>query len=123
MTTSKSSFLKSFVYAWQGLRVAFSQRNMRIHALCALLAIGGGFWFKISQTEWCIVLLCIGLVMSLEALNTAVEFYIDLISPDYHEKAGKIKDLGAGAVLIAAVISLLTGTLVFGKYILALLHQ
>ena len=118
-----SAFFKSFVYAWKGIRIAFGQRNMRVHALCAALAIAGGFLFRISTTEWCIVLLCIGLVMSLETLNTAIEYLVDLISPNYHEKAGKIKDLAAGAVLIAAIVSLVAGLLIFGKYILALLHE
>jgi diacylglycerol kinase (ATP) len=115
-------FLASFVYAWRGVKIAAAERSMRVHALCAAIAIGGGFYFGITATEWCMVLLCIGLVMGLEALNTALETYVDLVSPEYHPLAGKIKDLGAGAVLIAAIAALAVGLLIFGKYILALLH-
>ena len=116
-----SGFLKSFVYALNGIIEAIKQRNIKIQLTIAIAAIALGFIFHINRGEWCIILLCIALVLSLEITNTALEHLVDLVSPDYHEKAGKIKDLAAGAVLIASIISAIIGLIIFGKYLLSLL--
>lgn len=86
----------------------------------AFLTIVLGFVFKITSTEWCIILLCCGLVLSLEMVNTAIEHLVDLVSPDFNEKAGLIKDLSAGAVLVAAILSAITGLVIYYKYIIQL---
>jgi diacylglycerol kinase len=116
-----SSFFKSFTYAFNGIKLSLQQRNMKIHVCCAFLAIVFGFILKINLTEWCIILICIGVVLALEIINTAIESFVDLVEPNYHPVAGKIKDLGAGAVLIFSIISALIGIMIFGKYILVLL--
>ena len=90
---------------------------MKIHVACALLVIALGFYFKITTTDWCILLLCIGVVIALEIINTAIEHVVDLVSPNYNEIAGKVKDLAAGAVLVFSIIALAVGVLVFWKYI------
>lgn len=110
-------FLKSFSYAFNGLKISLKQRNMKIHMACASLVIALGFYFKITTTDWCILLLCIGTVTSLEIINTAIEYLVDLVSPNYNELAGKIKDLAAGAVLMVAIIAAIIGCLVFWKYL------
>ena len=94
-----SSFFKSFTYAFNGIKLSLQQRNMKVHVCCAFLAIVFGFILKINLTEWCIVLICIGVVLALEIFNTAIESFVDLVEPNYHPVAGKIKDLGAGAGL------------------------
>lgn len=114
-----NSFLKSFSYAFNGLKISLKQRNMKIHITCAVLVIALGFYFKITTTEWCILLLCIGAVLTLEIINTAIEYLVDLVSPNYNELAGKVKDLAAGAVLIVAIIAAIIGCLVFWKYLTA----
>lgn len=114
-------FLNSFKYALKGIRLSVKQRNMRIHLLCALAVILLGFYFKIKIGEWCILFLCIALVLSLEIINTAIEHLVDLVSPDRHATAEKIKDLAAGAVLVSAIITAVIGAVIFYKYVLALI--
>ena len=81
-------FFKSFTYAYKGLKVALSQRNMKVHVACALLVMVLGFIFHITSVEWCIISLCIGLVIAFEMINTAIEYLVDMISLDFNEKAG-----------------------------------
>ena len=115
-------FFKSFTYAFNGLTLSVKQRNMRIHILFAIIAISAAYILNISLTEWCIVLICIGVVISLEIINTAIEALVDLVEPNQNPMAGKVKDLAAGAVLVFSIISAMIGIMIFGKYILDLLH-
>jgi diacylglycerol kinase len=117
------SFLKSFSYAFKGLVYSLKQRNMKIILTCAILTILAAIFLKVNINHWCILLICIGLVMALEMINTAIEGIVDLISPDYNEKAGKIKDLAAGAVLVASIASLIIGILILGRYFLIFLQH
>ena len=78
---------------------------MKIHVGVAVLAVGFGFVLQISSVEWIAVIICIGLVFSAEMINTALEILVDKVSPQKDPVAGKIKDISAGAVLIAAIIS------------------
>lgn len=120
-TTLKKRLL-SFRYAFQGLNDLFrSQPNARIHALAGVAAIGLGAFFQITKLEWAVVVVCIVLVISLEAMNTAVEHLTDLVSPDYHPLAGRAKDVAAAAVLIGALGAAVVGALIFFPKIVALL--
>ncbi len=106
--------LDSFRYAFQGLVDLFrSQPNARIHAMAATAAGVAGYFFQISRLEWVAIVLCIVLVISMEAMNTALEYLTDLVSPDYHPLAGKVKDVAAAAVLIAAIGSIGVATIIF----------
>lgn len=106
--------IKSFGYAGRGIRVVFrSEPNMRIHIVVGLLVLICGFIFKISIIEWILCLLCFGLVLGAEMMNTAIENVVDLVSPNHHILAGKAKDIAAGAVLICAIISVIIGLLIF----------
>jgi diacylglycerol kinase len=80
--------------------------------------VGAGFYLSIQPIEWCIILMCISLVISLELINTAVENLVDLVTLERKPLAGKIKDIAAGAVLIASAISLIIGIIVFRKYLM-----
>lgn len=112
--TCMSRLIKSFGYAWQGIRSVFStEANMKIHAGVAVLVIVAGFLMKISLVEWIAVMLCIGLVFSAEMFNTTIELLVDKISPQKDPVAGKVKDIAAGAVLIAACISVVVGVIIF----------
>ncbi len=115
------AFFRSFVYAFNGLRLALAQRNMRVHLACAVLALVSGLLLHISLTEWCLVAGSIGFVISAEVVNTAIEHFVDMVSPQRQEQAGKVKDLAAGAVLVAAVTALAIGGMIFGKHLLDLL--
>lgn len=119
---SQGPFLKSFVYAWAGLVHAFrTQRNMKIHAAIAVLALVLCGLFRVSVAEWLAVIVCIGAVIALECLNTAVEAVIDLASPDIHPLAKIGKDCAAGAVLAMAIASLAVACVIFLPRIFALL--
>lgn len=110
----KSRFTHSFLFALKGVRHVFSsEANMRIHLIFTLLVVLCGFIFKISITEWMFCLLSFGLVISMEMINTAIEKYIDLLTPEYHAVAGKVKDIAAGAVLISAFFAAIVGLIIF----------
>ena len=113
----------SFGYAFKGVKYAFTtQHNMWLHGLAAVLAVLLGFVFHITQIQWLIILLCIGAVMSLEIINTAIEVLADHLHPEQHPAIGLVKDLAAGAVLIAAVISGIIGCLIFWQPLWTFLH-
>ncbi|MEI8123705.1 MAG: diacylglycerol kinase family protein [bacterium] len=82
------------------------------------IAIFLGFYFGITQSEWISLIIVAGLVLVSEAFNTAIEIDIDLTSPDFHPYAKDTKDVAAGAVLISAIIAIIVGILIFGKYLL-----
>jgi undecaprenol kinase len=106
--------IKSFGYAFQGIFVFFkNEAHAKIHLVLAILAIILGIWLKISQNEWLAVILSIALVISLEMINSAIEKVVDLVSPGFHPLAGKAKDIAAGAVLVAALATLLIGLVIF----------
>lgn len=110
--------LKSFVYAFQGLGSFLKkEHNAWIHCLAIVIVVLAGFYYHITTTEWCIVLLCFGLVLSAEAFNTAIERLVNLVSPDFHPIAGDVKDVAAGAVLICAIASAIIGCIIFVPYI------
>jgi diacylglycerol kinase (ATP) len=96
-----------------------SQRNAWVHALATVVACVAGFVFGLSRSEWCWIVLAIVAVWTAEALNTALEFLTDLASPNFHPIAGKAKDVAAGAVLLAAVGSVIIGLIVFSPYFLS----
>ncbi|KAA9340024.1 diacylglycerol kinase family protein [Adhaeribacter soli] len=113
--------LNSFGYALRGMGAAFRyEPNMKLHVLAAIEAIFLGWFFHIKPSEWCWIILAIGLVWMAEIFNTALEKLTDLVSPDYHELAGQAKDLAAGAVLMAAFTALAIGILIFWPYVAAL---
>ena len=116
-----SSLIKAFADALRGVRVAASgQRNFRIHLVAAAFAVALGFATGLHPTEWVLLFLTIGLVLALEAINTALEKLVDLISPEYNPLAGQVKDLAAGAVLIAAFAAVLTGIIIFVPKIISI---
>lgn len=114
--------IDSFRYAFQGLaELAGSQANAKIHLFAAAGVIAAGAYFQLDRLEWCMVVLCIALVLSAEAFNTALEYLTDLVSPGHHPLAGKAKDLAAAAVLVMALGAATTGALIFLPKILGLL--
>lgn len=106
--------LKSFGYALKGLFYYFRMKgNVRIHLVSSTLAIFCSFMLELDVIEWSIILLCIGVVLSAEAINTSIEILTDMVSPNYHEKAGILKDIAAAAVFILAVTSFIIALLIF----------
>lgn len=111
------NFILSFLYALIGIVKAFKeQRNVRIQLCCAIAAIAAGFYFNILIIEWIVIFVMIALVLALELINTAIENLVNLVTTERLPLAGKIKDIAAGAVLIAASVSIIVGFLIFAKY-------
>ena len=110
--------VKSFGYAFKGIATLIStQANAWIHLLATIVVIIMGLVYNISPAEWCFLLLAMALVWISEGFNTALEFLTDLASPDHHPLAGKVKDVAAGAVLLAAMFAMVVGGVIFWPYI------
>ncbi|TKC07711.1 diacylglycerol kinase family protein [Pedobacter frigoris] len=107
-------FFNSFKYAFSGLHYAFkTQFNFKFHTVAVLVAGIAGWILKLSTAEWLWVIAAISTVLISELLNTAIEVLVDLVSPSYNEKAKIIKDVSAGAVLIAAVFAVAVALMIF----------
>ncbi|MCM3788464.1 diacylglycerol kinase family protein [Domibacillus indicus] len=103
----------SFRFAGNGLKLALSEPNMRVHIAAGILISAAGFIFELTRTEWCVLLLTIAGVMSLEMVNTAIEKTVDLVTEEYRPLAKMAKDLAAGAVLLFAIAAVIIGCLLF----------
>lgn len=115
--------LISFRFAFAGLVDLFrTQPNAWIHLFIAIAVMVAGFVFKLTPCEWALITFAVTLVFALEALNTAIEYLTDLISPGHHPLAGKAKDASAAAVLIAAVGAATVGFIIFLPKIIAFFH-
>ena len=106
---------RSFGHAFRGLwYVVRTQRNAWIHALATSLVAVMALWLRLSLRDWAMLVLAIALVWTAEFINTALEAVVDLASPQHHPLAKVGKDVGAAAVLIAALVSVLVGLLILG---------
>ena len=106
--------LQSFMYAFRGLAFLIkTQHNSWIHMIAAVLVVIAGFYFRISIAEWLFVIFAIGFVFTAELFNTAIECLVNLVSPENQDKAGRIKDIAAGAVLVASLTALVAGLIIF----------
>ena len=104
----------SFRYAFYGICEAYKgEQNLKIHTVIAVLVVLAGFILKISYVEWLICLVLIGLVLMAEFFNTAIEYVVDLASPDIHPLAKLAKDTASAGVLMMAIISAVIGLIIF----------
>ena len=93
--------LRSFGYAWKGIRCCIGKEQN----------------LSFTRMEWMIIILCIGVVIAAELFNTAIEKLVDLVSPQQHPVAGQVKDIAAGAVLVCAATAAIIGLIVFIPYL------
>jgi len=112
------AFLRSFRYAFRGLRHCLRERNFRFHT--ALAAYMFGYlviydWFVLRRGEWAVLVLATALVLFTEAVNTALEALVDLVSPQRQPLAAKAKDVGAAAVLVCSMGAVAVGIAVLGQ--------
>jgi len=106
--------IKSFGYALSGIAYTTkTQLNFKIHLLAIAVVTILGWFLKLTASEWLWIVLAIGLVLVAELVNTAIELLVDLVSPAFNPQAGKVKDIAAGAVLIAAAIAVVIGAIIF----------
>jgi len=116
----RRSFFEGFRFAAEGLVYVFhSQRNFRVHLVVAAAVGLVGLWLRLPVPSWAILALTVGSVLVTEIFNTAAESFVDLVSPEYHPVAKRVKDLTAGAVLVVAIVSVVVGLLVLGPPLLA----
>jgi diacylglycerol kinase len=109
------SRIAAFGHAFRGLwHVLQTQQNAWIHSVVATLIVSIGLWLGLSPRDWAVIVLTIAMVFTAEFINTAIEAVVDLASPVQHPLAKVGKDVGAGAVLIAALAAALVGLLILG---------
>lgn len=112
------SFKKSFLFAIQGFRTAVrTERNIKVMLGAAVFACVMGVIVGLDPLSWAIILVCCGVVISAELLNTAIETTIDLVSPEFHPLAGRAKDIAAAAVWVLSVIVAIVGIVVYANAI------
>lgn len=114
-----SGRLKSVTFAVKGaVKLITTEHSVMVQFSLGIIMTILGFYLNITKTEWLFQTLAIGLVLSIEGLNTAVEKVADFIHPNYHEKIGFIKDIAAGAVLFAAGTAIAIGLIIYIPYFL-----
>lgn len=106
--------LKGCGYAIKGaLLLLRHEASIQVQAIIGIIMTVAGFYFEISAMEWILQIFAIGLVMSIEGLNTAAEEIADFVHPDFHNKIGYIKDVAAGAVFFAALSAIAVGCIIY----------
>ncbi len=106
--------LKSVTYAFKGaVKLLTTEHSVMVQFGLGIIMTIAGFLFHITTTEWLFQTLAIGLVLSIEGLNTSVEKIADFIHPNYHERIGFIKDIAAGAVFFAAMTAIAIGVIIY----------
>lgn len=111
---SISRFRKSLCYAWAGLKTALrSEQNLCFHLIATVATMILSFVVSLSRVEFALIIICIGLVLVAELVNTAIEKLCDKIAPSLDEQIKLIKDLSAAAVLLAAITAFICGLIIF----------
>ncbi len=106
--------LLSFLFAFNGIVLCLKrERNFIVQAIIAMSVVIMGFYFQLTFLEWGILLLCFGMVLCLEMINSAIEQLCNIVHKDFHPGVGKIKDISAGAVLLSTIISIIIGCIIF----------
>lgn len=116
-----SRLFKSFKDAWRGLTTAFkSEQNFRIQIMVSLVVAGLALYFPLRVWEAILIILLVGWVLTMELLNTAFEYFIDLLKPRLHHYVYAIKDIMAAAVLVSSLVSVAIGFIIFFPHFLNL---
>ncbi len=126
-TQRVTSDIMSDLNRWQSFRCALSgvvhvlrtQRNAQIEIIIAAMVIAAGLWLRVSRLEWILLVVAIGIVLSAEMMNTAVEHAVDVAIRDPDPLARVAKDAAAASVLVAIAISVVIGLLIFGPRLLS----
>jgi diacylglycerol kinase (ATP) len=110
--------IAAFGYSFKGLSdLLRNHPHIHIHAVATVLVVAMGFYLKIDRVEWMAIVFACGIVWTAEAFNTSLEYLTDLVSPDFHPLAGKVKDVASAAVLISCIAATLIGGIVFFPYL------
>ncbi|MBT5808101.1 diacylglycerol kinase family protein [Candidatus Uhrbacteria bacterium] len=112
---------QSLTHALRGVRVVFvAEQSFRLQVIAAIAVVAAGFYFQVTSNEFVILMLLIGAILSLEMINSIFERIVDSFKPRIHPIVKDIKDIMAGAVLVASVAAVAIGVTIFDSYILAL---
>ena len=115
-------FFKSFGYSIEGLKYAYKfEQSMMIHVIATILVISANLFFQVTGIEWLITLLAIGMVLSAELINTAIEAVVDLVTLEIHPLAKIAKDCGSAATFVLAAMAAVIGCVIYIPYILGVL--
>ena len=116
------SFRRSFLFALQGFRTAFSlERNIKVMLAGGLVAVIAGFALRLDPVSCGVIFLCCGSVLSMELINTAIETVVDLVSPEFHPLAGRAKDIAAAASWVLCILVAGAGLVIYGYALFRLL--
>ncbi|MDQ3535791.1 MAG: diacylglycerol kinase family protein [Bacteroidota bacterium] len=114
LITSLRKCITSFTFAKKGLtHVVLNENNFNYHIIATFIVLVIAYILNLNNYEWIILILIIGMVYIAEVFNTAIEKLVDLLSPQYNPKAGLIKDIAAGGVLVASIFAVITGLILF----------
>lgn len=115
-------FLNSWKYSFDGLKYAYThEQSLLLHITLSLVAIALGLYFKITGTQWILLLLVMSILMITELLNTAVEATVDLVTDKFHPMAKVAKDCGSAAALIGTLLATIVAGYVFLPHIIKLI--
>lgn len=114
----KKSFLTNRIhsvrFALKGaILLIRTEASIKVQVFIGILMTAAGFFFEISGTEWTIQILAIALILGIEGMNTAIEKMADFVQPDHDPKIGFIKDISAGAVMMAAIAATIVGLIIY----------
>lgn len=102
--------MKRFKYALDGLKILIQKDyKFLLHVFAMIVAIVFGLVLNINRIEWIFILIAIALVLTVEALNTAIEYVVDLVTVEYHDLAKYAKDIAAFSVLIDSILAFIIG--------------
>lgn len=119
---SHPSFRRSFLFALQGFRTALRQeRNIKVMLAGGVFAVAMGLILRIDAVSWAVVLVCCGMVIAAELLNTAIETVVDLVSPEFHPLAGQAKDIAAAASWVLSLTAAAVGVIVYANALVRLM--
>lgn len=115
-------FVKSFSYSIEGLKYAYKfEQSMMIHVIATICVIAANIFFQVTGIEWLITILAIGMVLSAELINTAIEAVVDLVTLEIHPLAKIAKDCGSAATFVLAAMAATIGCVIYIPYILGVL--
>jgi len=110
-------FLRGFRHAARGVGLAARDRNLRVMLAAAALVVVLAFAYEVSSGAWAALLVCIGVVLGAEVVNTAIECLADRVQPEQEPAIRDVKDLAAGAVLVLSVTAAVVGVVVLWPYV------
>ncbi|OGH68964.1 MAG: hypothetical protein A3I29_03090 [Candidatus Magasanikbacteria bacterium RIFCSPLOWO2_02_FULL_44_11] len=119
---SSGQFIKSFIYAWRGLKFVFkAEQNFRVQSFAALLVFVAIFYFPLAPWETVLLILLVIMVLTIELLNTALERFTDLLKPRLSYHVETIKDIMAAAVLLTSLAAVIIGSIILGPHFIGLI--